>query len=72
MLFEKLMHDEIKKITSMSCICINKNNVKWMFLYVKILKSYSDESTIDAFLATLKFSAELFSELVWIITFKFL
>ena len=38
-------NNKIKKITSISCICINENNVKWICENFKAL--------VDAFLATL-------------------
>ena len=40
-MLEKLMHGTIK-ITSISCICVNGNNVKWISLYVKILQPFSE------------------------------
>ena len=59
------MHDEIKKITSISCICIqNGNNVKLISLYVKFYSLTQRRIHNDAFLETLKFSVELFSELI--------
>ena len=40
------------------------------FLVCENFTAIRDESTIDAFLATLKYLVELFLELIWIITFK--
>ena len=44
------------------------NNVKWIFLYVRILQPHNR----PFFGNFVKFSAELFSELIWVITFELL
>ena len=40
-MLEKLMHGKIK-ITSISCICVNGNNVKGISLHVNILEPFSE------------------------------
>ena len=47
------MHGKIKKITSISYICINGNNVINILVSENFTALLRAESTIDAFLATL-------------------